>query len=249
MAKKDPAFLFYPSAFIMGTMFMSNEQIGIYIRLLCVQHQHGGLIKKTDFNSMIGNNDIIKTKFIETDEGFYNERLMIEIEKRSIKSTNLSANAKIMWEKRKQMQSNCITSADANVLPTKDTNTNTNKDVNVIKDKIEIVFNSWNAFAELFGLVKINKLTDSRKSHVRKRLAEKEFDFDAILEKIKDSLFMLGNNDKNWKVDFDFIFKNSDNYIKILEGKYNNGISKTGIGASPNELAEIVANRFKRQQQ
>jgi uncharacterized protein YdaU (DUF1376 family) len=47
---KDPAFLFYPSDFLTGTMFMNNEQIGIYIRLLCSQHQHGGVIDKISFN-------------------------------------------------------------------------------------------------------------------------------------------------------------------------------------------------------
>ena len=45
MAKKnkDPAILFYPEVFIMGTIFMSDEEVGKYIRLLCYQHQHGGL--------------------------------------------------------------------------------------------------------------------------------------------------------------------------------------------------------------
>ena len=48
---KDPAFLFYTSDFLTGTMFMTNEQVGIYIRLLCSQHQHGGIIDKISFNS------------------------------------------------------------------------------------------------------------------------------------------------------------------------------------------------------
>ena len=71
---KDPAFLFYPSDFLTGTMFMSHEQIGIYIRLLCSQHQHGGVIDKISFNSLVGNNEIVRAKFIEIDLGFYNQR-------------------------------------------------------------------------------------------------------------------------------------------------------------------------------
>lgn len=98
---KDPAFLFYAQDFIMGTMFMTDEETGIYIRLLCAQHQQGGIIKKKDFESKVNGNEIIKRKFIETEEGYINERLMKEMEKRAIKSTNLSTNAKERWNKIK----------------------------------------------------------------------------------------------------------------------------------------------------
>ena len=83
---KDPAFLFYPSDFLTGTMFLNNEQIGIYIRLLCSQHQHGGLIDKLSFNSLVANNELLRSKFIETEHGFYNERLATEMDKRNKKS-------------------------------------------------------------------------------------------------------------------------------------------------------------------
>ncbi len=107
---KDPAFLFYSQDFIMGVMCFNNEQVGIYIKLLCIQHQHGGMVHKDTFNSMIYNNEIIRSKFIETDDGFFNERLMEEMEKRAIKSKNLSANAKKRWLKHKQCKSNAIAS-------------------------------------------------------------------------------------------------------------------------------------------
>ncbi len=85
-----------------GTMFMSHEQIGIYIRLLCSQHQHGGVIDKISFNSLVGNNEIVRTKFIEIDLGFYNQRLADEMEKRNKKSNNISKAVKEVWEKRKE---------------------------------------------------------------------------------------------------------------------------------------------------
>lgn len=99
---KDPAFLFYPSDFLTGTMFMSNEQVGIYIRLLASQHQHGGIISKIAFNSMVSSNEIIREKFIETETGFYNERLTTEMDKRNKKSNNMSDTAKDVWKKRKE---------------------------------------------------------------------------------------------------------------------------------------------------
>jgi hypothetical protein len=43
---KDPAVLFYTSDFISGTLTMSDEHVGMYIRLLCLQHQKGRLTDK-----------------------------------------------------------------------------------------------------------------------------------------------------------------------------------------------------------
>jgi uncharacterized protein YdaU (DUF1376 family) len=77
---KDPAFLFYPSDFIVGTMFFSDEEVGKYIRLLCVQHQHNGISAEifSKCNSLI-----VREKFVLRDDGKYiNERLQSEIEKR-----------------------------------------------------------------------------------------------------------------------------------------------------------------------
>jgi len=38
---KAPAFQFYSSDFLTGTMLMSNAEVGLYIRLLCLQAEHG----------------------------------------------------------------------------------------------------------------------------------------------------------------------------------------------------------------
>lgn len=99
---KDPAILFYTSDFLTGTMFMSNEQVGIYIRLLLAQHQHGGLIDKQSFESAIMGSDIIRKKFIETKDGFYNERMMLEMHKRNNKSKNISKAVLKVWQDRKK---------------------------------------------------------------------------------------------------------------------------------------------------
>jgi uncharacterized protein YdaU (DUF1376 family) len=97
---KDPAFLFYASDFLTGVMFMTNEQIGIYIQLLCSQHQHGGIIDKVSFEAMVSEHKILKSKFVETEEGYYNERLMFEMEKRNKKSNNISEAVKKVWGER-----------------------------------------------------------------------------------------------------------------------------------------------------
>ena len=80
---KDPAFLFYSNDFLSGTMLMSNEDVGAYIRLLCLQHQKGHL-KEKDMLIICGNkNEDILNKFTLDEDGkFYNKRLEEEIIKR-----------------------------------------------------------------------------------------------------------------------------------------------------------------------
>lgn len=80
---KDPAFLFYSSDFLTGTYTMTDEQVGKYIRLLCLQHQHGHL-SQNHMDSIIKTSDeTIYAKFIKDSDGkYYNERLQEEIEKR-----------------------------------------------------------------------------------------------------------------------------------------------------------------------
>ena len=80
---KDPAFLFYSSDFLTGTMFLSDEQVGKYIRLLCSQHQHGHMTKKDMIKICKTYDEDIFEKFaIDEDGKYYNDRLEREITKR-----------------------------------------------------------------------------------------------------------------------------------------------------------------------
>ena len=80
---KDPAFLFYSSDFLSGTMLMTDEEVGKYIRLLCLQHQKGHLKEKDMLNICKEFNEDIFSKFKKDDEGnYYNERLEYESNKR-----------------------------------------------------------------------------------------------------------------------------------------------------------------------
>lgn len=72
---KPPAFLFYSSDFLTGTMLMTNEQKGKYITLLCLQHQQGH-IKPSDMASLCGRDRGVLKKFKKDEKGcYYNERL------------------------------------------------------------------------------------------------------------------------------------------------------------------------------
>lgn len=81
---KDPAFLFYPSDFLVGTMIMSFEDKGKYITILSLMHQQGRMSEET-IRLLVGSASVILlSKFSKDDNGlFFNNRLETEIEKRS----------------------------------------------------------------------------------------------------------------------------------------------------------------------
>lgn len=90
---KDPAFLFYSDNFMSGTMFLTDEQVGKYIRLLCAQHLTGHLSEKDMLKICRSHDEDIFNKFSKDQTGkFFNERLEIEINKRKAFSDSRSKN-------------------------------------------------------------------------------------------------------------------------------------------------------------
>ena len=94
-ANKDPAFLFYSSDFLTGTMFMSDSQLGKYIKILCTQHQKGHLSEKDMLKICKRYDKDIFEKFVKDESGkYYNIRLEKEIAKRKNYSKSRSDNRK-----------------------------------------------------------------------------------------------------------------------------------------------------------
>jgi uncharacterized protein YdaU (DUF1376 family) len=125
---KDPAILFYTSDFLTGTMTMTNEQVGKYIRLLCLQHQKGVLSEK-DMLFICGSYDEdIWSKFNHDEHGFYNERLRFEADKRALYSLSRSSNRSTLNKKttKKHMKKICKTY----VKHMENENENINEDIN-----------------------------------------------------------------------------------------------------------------------
>ena len=92
---KDPAFLFYSSDFLSGTMLMTDEDVGKYIRLLCLQHQKGHLKEKDMLSICKTYNEDIFNKFKKDEDGnYYNERLEYESNKRKAYSESRRNNRK-----------------------------------------------------------------------------------------------------------------------------------------------------------
>lgn len=125
---KDPAFLFYSNDFLSGTMLMSNEEVGIYIKLLCLQHQQGHLEEKDMLS--IGATKKVFSKFIKDNKGYYyNERLEYEANKRKAYSESRKNNRKKKETYEEDMKNIC------NSYEEHMENENININKNIIKNK------------------------------------------------------------------------------------------------------------------
>ena len=92
---KDPAFLFYSSDWISGTMFLSAEQKGKFIDLLCAQHQKGRLRKKDMLHICKTYDEDVFSKFSQDGDGlYYNEKLEFEQNRRKAYSESRRNNRK-----------------------------------------------------------------------------------------------------------------------------------------------------------
>lgn len=95
------------------------------------------------------------------------------------------------------------------------------------------VMNDFNArFAG--RLPAVSRMTDARRAAIRARIAECGSDsVAAVFDAIAASPFLCGANDRNWRADFDWVFK-PKNYVKILENNYKglkiNGTNKRRYG-------------------
>ena len=87
------------------------------------------------------------------------------------------------------------------------------------------------------NLPQVQKLTDKRKKSIDKFLKEFTIEqFEEICKKANISAFLIGDNNRKWKADFDFLMR-TDKATNILEDKYNN---KTNIAIENNNIfAEI----------
>lgn len=80
----------------------------------------------------------------------------------------------------------------------------------------------FNRVCASFG--KVQKMSNSRKDKLRTRWQEiKTIEvFETICLKMESSNFLKGNNKQKWKATFDWILENDNNWVKVIEGNYDN---------------------------
>jgi len=183
---KDPAFLFYPGDFIVGTMAMPFEDKGKYITILSMMHQQGRMKEET-IRFIVGNvSDNLKNKFsIDNDGLWFNERLEKEIEKRSKFTESRRINGSKGGRPKEIKPSGLPSGKPKKNLP-EDENINENKDWNELKDKL-LNQEKWHV-----SVIRATKLKTI--DNLKKQL-DKFF----ILQEAKDNIY---DNEQNYKSHF-----------------------------------------------
>ena len=99
----------------------------------------------------------------------------------------------------------------------------------------ETTFIAWNTFCDKNPTFsKVKELSEKRRAFLKKRFEKESFrDFSKILTAIKEQPFLAGENDHKWKLNFDWLIENDTNYLKVLELRYKDKISRDMKGADP----------------
>ena len=164
---KDPAVLFYTSDFLSGTFTMTDEQVGKYIRLLCLQHQKGKLTEKDMLSICKAYDNEIWDKFDQVDGFFINDRMYNESIRRSKFTESRRNNAK-------SLKNDSISEASAKHMPmhieTETENITTNKDIFIksIEPFVTLLGGSYQEFIDYW--------TEPSKSGKLRYEAQKFFD-------------------------------------------------------------------------
>ena len=139
---KDPAVLFFTSDFLSSTFLWSYEDVGKYIRLLCLQHQQKGLTE-SDLDAICQGSDRVREKFQRGDDGkFYNLRMQMEIERRENYLMSQSEKGKKSAAARKltaveaTVNTAVVTAVATQLQPGGNENINENKDIDIDNKKI-----------------------------------------------------------------------------------------------------------------
>jgi hypothetical protein len=186
---KDPAVLFYTSDFLSGTFTMDNEQVGKYIRLLCLQHQKGKLSEK-DMLSICKAYDVeIWDKFKVEDGLYYNDRMYNETIRRQKFSESRRNNAKSL-----KKESTCEAYAEHMETETENRTITINKNINIDFEWF------WNDYDKKIGdkqklKKKWNKLSDEERQNAMNYL-------DLYKQSVPDKQFRKNPetflNNKSW---------------------------------------------------
>lgn len=105
--------------------------------------------------------------------------------------------------------------------------------------KVADIFNSVCS-----NLPSVKKITSQRKSAINARVKDYGLNkIGEVFQTVSRNEFLNGNNDRGWTADFDWVM-NPNNFIKILEGKYNGKAKKSNSGSSKVQYSDDFKKRI-----
>ena len=222
----------YFSDWLGDTMHLSTVQHGAYFLLaanywitrkpLVDDNDLLAAITKTTMQDWLAMRPVIEKFFIAENEVLYHARLELELQtaqakyKKAVESGRRGGKAKALASARKKPEQTLQQKSTKPLAKSYTTTTTTTK-----KD-IEDLFSFIQTYFKKIDLPVPESLTQAREKKLKNILekCETSEEFKRVVEKINNSPFLLGNNDRGWKVNFDW-FLNINNFIKIKENSYS----------------------------
>lgn len=113
------------------------------------------------------------------------------------------------------------------------------KDVLLSKIDYTSIRASWAVNCPAY--TEVRSMSEKRKEKIRSRWREFSELGDPIdvcrelFKKVQASDFLRGGNSRGWKATFDWLFENSNNWVKVYEGQYDNRASGARGGKTVND--------------
>lgn len=246
MARKSPAFSFYPDSWFGGTLLMTAEQKAAYIDLLSAQWVNGSLTRQQAHLVCRGVPDhvvdfVLDSKFTDVGNGlFKNERLEQE---RGKQQARKAAGSKGGHEKHKKKSESPkqIASEPDSKTPSKDVSKKLHSDSDSVSDSVLVsetdsdsknktsslstgstvsvdeFFERWNRFAaKTAKMTQCRKLTTERRRKISIRLKENGW-----FEDFREAVLSLPLGGDGWQPTLDWLIENGHNAYRLLEGDFD----------------------------
>lgn len=196
---KDPAVLFYPSDFLSATVLWTDEEIGKYIKLLCLQFLQNG-VSEDEIDAVCGENKRVRSKFHPCDDGLYrNPRMAEEAEKRRTFSESRRNNINKRYAKNPASEKDegyiCTTSVEhmKNICASSEVhmiNENINENINIDKS----IDKDTKVVRHKYGLYNNVLLSDEE---ITKLQAEFPSDWRVRIERLSEYIASTGKTYKS----------------------------------------------------
>jgi hypothetical protein len=240
--KELPYFKFNVSEWLQGDITLSDfETQGLFVNICAYYWSKGGNInystlklrlsqaKATLFEKLISLNVIkVNEKKDTINITFLDEQIADREKNYKLLSDAGKKGADIKRTKNQSLDELATLKPPLSQVETTHKQLDKEEDKEEEQDKEKIKYNDFMVYfnSNVKDIPKIRELTDKRKKLLKVILETyTKDDIQKVIMLCSQSDFLQGkiksSGHENWIADFDFIFKR-DNFIKILEGKYNN---------------------------
>lgn len=128
-------------------------------------------------------------------------------------------------KKSLELPYNSESACNVTVTPCNDHREEIEKEEEIEKDAFskEKYLNLWNTIT--YKLPKIQEITQGRATKLAARI-KAGMPISDVVARLEASSFATGANERGWRASFDWVIANDNNWVKVMEGKYDDKDSK-----------------------